>query len=315
MADTSIPDIPLEAPQEQLNPWAEQSDEFIDALESLYIQGNISGRLHFRGSWPLVAPHIFCPAMMKYDEDGAEDKEHRAQLEIEAEERRMVLVNVLDDVVKKSVYHGSLQPEHVARTIMALGRPIALHVYARDVVDDIIPPGPDEQIAEEETSEGGPEEDAQSEDPLAPELSGDVDELSPTPAADLPPIEDLKDDVQPIDVSPVDSAPVDVQPIDVQPIDAAPSPLEGGSGLNLGAKRNIVQVDFIYSEPVSYAALVAGAEQEASEEVEAVPQPSIEAPSAPPLQPAEAAVAVAPPVKNPLPLKMIFNYLAVGRTE
>ncbi|GJL85466.1 MAG: hypothetical protein DHS20C02_12410 [Micavibrio sp.] len=302
MTDAPIPEVPMEAPPEEKNPYAEKYKDFVDAIESLYIKGNISGRLHFRKSWPQAASHIFCAELIKYDEEGPEDKEHRAKLEAEAEERRMILVEALDDFEHKSVYHGSLQPDHVKKTIMALGRKIALYVYATELVDDIIPPGPDEKIAEaEETNELGQQEAGHGDDStmLEPPV---VDELSPTPVTDLPPLED---DVQPIDVSPPSA----------EPATEKMGESEGGSGLNLGAKRNIVQVDFIYSDPISYKDLVADAEKEESDGQEkAIPQPGIEAsdPPVPSLQSAEAAVASP---TQAMPLKMIFNQLAAGRVE
>ena len=225
---SSLPEIPLEAPPEEAkNPWAEQRDDFIDALESLYISKNTSGRLNFCKNWPDAAAYIFCTALVNYDENGVEDKEHRAKLEIEAEERRLVLLEALEKLEEKSIYHGSLQPEHVEKTVMALGRKIALYVYAIYVVDDLIPPEPGEKREKEAGAGAGAAEESQLLE----------DELSPT---DLPPLEN---DVRPIDVSPPQSS-------------------KNESGLNLAAKRNIVQVDFIYAEPVSYADLVAKAAED-----------------------------------------------------
>ncbi len=274
-------------------PWAEKRADFIIAIESLYIPNNISGRLHFRNDWPAAAAHIFGEVLMRYDEDGPRDKAHRTQMEIEAEERRQVMLEALADLEIKSVYHGSLQFEHVGKTVRFLGRDIALYIYSAGVVDRFLPPPVQAQAAAAPVA-------VSVERPVAAENTIRV------PVA--PPI--IEDDIMPIDVTPAAIAPI------VAPV-AAP---HYRSGLNLAAKRNIVQVDFIYVKALSYKELLAKVEKEEEvfvEEVERViPQPTVDITADPPVPYRHpVSLPAAEPARQLPRLSLTFNQCALGLTS
>ncbi len=307
MPDTPPPPIPQEEESPEQSPFAERFAEFIDALESLYISGNLSGRVHFREAWPAVAEHIFGAELIKYDEDGAPDKEHRAVLEDEADQKRITLVERLEDVEENSIYHGSLQAEYASGIIHELGRKLSLYIYTPHVVDNIIPPEPGEEPVEEaapeESVQENTEQDIQSEDLLAP-----------TPPAD---------EVQPIDMSSALAPDDDIKPIEtsVPSVEDVPPPGKSGSGLDLGTKRNIIQVDFIHSQPISYNDLLKAATEVEDESLKA-PSFGMETatdPPAPPLKTGpsseETSDLPAPSTQNAPPIKMLFNHFASGRVE
>ncbi|HBR68925.1 MAG TPA: hypothetical protein DEA55_06075, partial [Rhodospirillaceae bacterium] len=259
---------------------------------------NISGRLHFRKDWPAAAAHIFGEVLMRYDEDGPRDKAHRTQMEIEAEERRQVLLEALADLEIKSVYHGSLQFEHVGKTVKFLGRDIALYIYSAVVVDRFLPPPVQAQAAA----------------PVAPSIERPVVAESTIRVPVVPPI---ADDVMPIDVTPAAIAPI-VAPAAKPAIFAPVAAPQYRSGLNLAAKRNIVQVDFIYVKALSYKELVAEAEKEANvfaEEV-VIPQPTVDITADPPV-PYKHPVSLpaAQPIRQLPRLSLTFNQCALGLTS
>lgn len=283
-------------------PWAEKRADFIIAIESLYIPNNISGRLHFRKDWPAAAAHIFGEILMRYDEDGPRDKAHRTRMEIEAEERRQVLLEALADLEIKSVYHGSLQFEHVGKTVKFLGRDIALYIYSTGVVDRFLPLPMQAQTAAAPVF-------ANVEHPVIAENTIRVPVV--------PPI--IEEDIMPIDVTPAAIAPI-AQPVATPAIFAPVAAPQYRSGLNLAAKRNIVQVDFIYVKSLTYNELVAQAEKEESvfvEDVERViPQPTVDITADPPV-PYKHPVSLpaAEPVRQLPRLSLMFNQCALGLTS
>ena len=110
-----------------------------DALDLLYITKNVSGRLKFREKWPEVADYLFGPELIKYDTEGVEDKEHRAQLEEEANDRRIALKATIAEIVDKSVDAGSLLFDYVGEVIDTYGVYISTYLYAEDVVERVRP--------------------------------------------------------------------------------------------------------------------------------------------------------------------------------
>jgi len=293
------PPMPTEqglAPEAEKALFAEKFKDFLAALEALYIRGNISGRNHFRADWPQGAAHVLGPELVKYDEEGTDDKDHRSKMEGEAEERRLALVEILVEVEEKSAHAGAMDLEYIEGVVKPLGRKLALYVYDQGVVDRIIPPVPGEDDKEE-----GQEDNEQNAAPPSPPQE---EEIAPPVPEPVP-----LDDVKPIDVSQPPKPP------------AAPSPT-AGSGLNLGAKRNVVQVDFVEKGRLSYDKLVAASAGQEAPPENIVPRPDIEIAidppvpmtQAPPQQeqspagPPDATGQFAVPTKpNAPPVTEIFN--------
>ncbi len=125
---------------------AECFDEFREALETLYILANMAGRNNFNKKWPVVAQRVLGAELIDYDLNGTKDLERRAALEMEAETRRIELLEMLDGVEDKSVYAGALQIEYVQRLIGSLGREMALYVYSKPIVNRFIPPSEEEAV-------------------------------------------------------------------------------------------------------------------------------------------------------------------------
>jgi hypothetical protein len=124
---------------------SERYAEFVDALELLYIINNISGRNKFTEKWPDAAFYIFGGELIGFDRDGAPDRERRAALEVEAEERRAELLELAATIQAKSVEKGVLQVDYVQWLTQRLGRPLSLLLYGRWLVDRFLPPPPEEQ--------------------------------------------------------------------------------------------------------------------------------------------------------------------------
>lgn len=145
MAD-DISDIPeneaLPPPSQSEKVFSGDLDAFKDALESLYISGNLSGRNHFRAAWPAAGNFIFNEALNEYDADGtgpAEDRDQRAAIEQEAEEKQNALLGQIIDIQESSVKSGMLNIEYVEKTIQALQRELALLIFAESLVDRFVP--------------------------------------------------------------------------------------------------------------------------------------------------------------------------------
>ena len=51
--------------------YGENYIELRDAIERLYVFGNMSGRLIFQKNWPVIADQIFDEQLQKYDTEGA----------------------------------------------------------------------------------------------------------------------------------------------------------------------------------------------------------------------------------------------------
>ncbi|MCE7886992.1 MAG: hypothetical protein DYH13_05750 [Alphaproteobacteria bacterium PRO2] len=128
---------------------SERYPQFLEAVESLYIKNNISGRNLFTSAWPEAAQLIFGEELSRFDRIGTHDKERRSVLEQEAEDRRLEMYDTLQTIEVKSVVAGILQAEYVEGVIVKMGRKIALDVYARWIVDRFIAPPPEERTVPE----------------------------------------------------------------------------------------------------------------------------------------------------------------------
>ncbi|MBP7722658.1 MAG: hypothetical protein KA155_08995 [Alphaproteobacteria bacterium] len=124
---------------------AERYPELMEAVESLYIRNNISGRNMFTLAWPEAAQLIFGEELSRFDRIGTHDKERRAVLEIEADDRRIEMLDMLKTIEAKSVVAGILQADYVQGAVVKMGRKLALDVYSRWIVDRFIEPPPEER--------------------------------------------------------------------------------------------------------------------------------------------------------------------------
>jgi hypothetical protein len=124
---------------------AERYPELLEAVESLYIKNNISGRNLFTSAWPEAAQFVFGEELSRFDRIGTHDKERRAVLEHEAEGRRLEMYDTLKNIEARSVVAGILQADYVQDHVVKLGRKLALDVYARWIVDRFIEPPPEER--------------------------------------------------------------------------------------------------------------------------------------------------------------------------
>jgi len=228
MSDTppttsSADDLPVESENKLTS---EQFDEFNEALEVLYIIGNLSGRVQFAQAWPEPAKHVLGAELIQCDVEGTQDRDHRLELEKEAEERRLELLEFMDSVEDKSVEEGALQIDYVSGAIAKMGRPMALLIYGQKIVDRFAPPTAEELAAaaeqekSEEQSETSPE-DSSSEDASAEAGHPQEPDQVPTPSPVVEPI--MQEPSAPPPPPGVDSLET-VKPIDMSPPVAAPSP-------------------------------------------------------------------------------------------
>lgn len=119
--------------------FSDQREGLADALDTLYIFGNASGRNKFREKWPDVATYIFGDVLIGYDDQGTEDLERRKALEEEAEERRVFLRTTIVDMVEKSVDSGVLQFDYVGKIVDAFGGKISKSLYSESVIERVRP--------------------------------------------------------------------------------------------------------------------------------------------------------------------------------
>lgn len=167
--------------------------ELLEAVDALYIKNNISGRNIFTSAWPTAALHIFGDELSRFDREGVPDRERRAVLEGEAEDRRLVMLDMLVTLEANSVVAGVLQADYVQGVVQKMGRKLALDVYARWVVDRFIAPPPEEMPVPEVESV----------------KIGDlvVEARTAAPPRRPPPPADPMDHIKPISVEPPVQAP------------------------------------------------------------------------------------------------------------
>ena len=119
----------------QVKIFSENFQDFKDALESLYIRDNLSGRNHFRTTWPDVAEFLFGADLVAYDTHGVKDKEHRAELEQAAEDRQKALLKIIAGIEELSVQGGAISREYIEEAMKSMTREVALCIYKEDLVD------------------------------------------------------------------------------------------------------------------------------------------------------------------------------------
>ena len=128
--------------QPRNNSMAAFSDKLKDleeALSLLYIPRNLSGRLKFKDKWPEVAQYLFGDELIDYDINGFKDLDRRAELEEEANDRRIRIKQTINEIVDKSVDAGSLMFDYVGGVIDEYGAQMSKYLYAEDVIERVRP--------------------------------------------------------------------------------------------------------------------------------------------------------------------------------
>ncbi|MCB1783491.1 MAG: hypothetical protein KDI13_05795 [Alphaproteobacteria bacterium] len=119
--------------------FSERFESFQDSLLLLYIKNNLSGRNKFREKWPHAANYVFGPELVNYDDHGVTDRNHRSNLEEEAENRRIDILNVIDEATLKSVKSGSLEFEYIGGVLDHFGPDISRLIYAENIIERVRP--------------------------------------------------------------------------------------------------------------------------------------------------------------------------------
>ncbi len=119
--------------------FSNQLNNLTEALDLLYIPYNASGRNKFREKLPSIAQYIFGSQLIKYDNDGTSDIDHRIKLEEEADERRIELKITISEIIDKSVDQGSLIFDYVGQIIDRYGAEVSQFLYADEIIERVRP--------------------------------------------------------------------------------------------------------------------------------------------------------------------------------
>jgi hypothetical protein len=133
--------------------FSEKKDSFLDALECLYIPNNPGARNSFADKWPDAAVVIFDDELVQFDYNGAKTDEERArrtELELMAEERRMQMLDLFDNIEARLVQQGSLQLEALTALMAELNRPIAEYLFAERFVEKYFPSAGEKALPSED---------------------------------------------------------------------------------------------------------------------------------------------------------------------
>ena len=199
---------------------AEVYDEFLDALDLLYIRANLSGRLKFLENWPVAAHHIFGDELIGFDHHGTTDTERRSVLEAEAEERRVELLEIVKTLEAKSVEKSVLQTEYVESVVTKLGYNLSLLLYAPKIIHRFIP---EDQIeaakAEKAEQVEGVVQSKPKQDDIADEYAAEIPQKSAMRELD----DDNLDSIQPISTDEPPSSAAPPMPDDTPPLESPPS--------------------------------------------------------------------------------------------
>lgn len=214
--DKSMNDVPPpENPEDQPPPppetaqtslTAERYEAFMEDVDVLYIPSNTSGRIRFLQTWPAAAQHLFGEELMQFDQAGVNDmdeRKRRAELEVEAEARRIDLLEIMQDIDNKIIVKGETQVNFIKDTITTLGVDIASLFFSAEIMQKFggaPPPMPEDIPAAVEE----PVEPAQVQPPEAPEPPPAIEEPLPEPE---PTPESVHEDVKP-EPPPVKEEPV-----------------------------------------------------------------------------------------------------------
>lgn len=114
---------------------SEEFEAFFEALEVLYIRGNISGRLNFGEAWPAAARYVFGVELIGFDRDGVDDRARRSVLEEEADARRVALLEIAETLEERSVEKSALQGEYIESVVNRFDKDLMLLLYAPKIVE------------------------------------------------------------------------------------------------------------------------------------------------------------------------------------
>lgn len=133
-------------PDDEHKLFGEGYEALKEALEILYIRGNLSGRGHFLKAWPAAASYIFGPELIAMDTDGTTDGVRRNILEEESESRRFLLLETLETLEERSAKSGVLQKDYVLHVVETFGEDVARLLYAPAIFDRVLPQPPVSEI-------------------------------------------------------------------------------------------------------------------------------------------------------------------------
>ncbi len=119
--------------------FSNQLDNLTESLDLLYIPYNASGRNKFREKLPSIAQYIFGSQLVKYDDEGTSDIDHRIKLEEEANERRLELKITISEIIDKSVDQGTLIFDYVGQVIDRYGAEVSQFLYADEIIERVRP--------------------------------------------------------------------------------------------------------------------------------------------------------------------------------
>lgn len=147
--------------------FSDSFDAVRDAVERLYIRNNLSGRLLFMKNWPHVARSIFSEELRHFDDVGAVtdgEKERRAQLEDEAEERRDSFAFTFEIIDRELMKDGSVQLDVLEGIMQRYDREMCLLLFTPRFVDRYHPPPEADKPEEKEKADQGNQEHNGSEE-------------------------------------------------------------------------------------------------------------------------------------------------------
>lgn len=197
-------------------------DELKDALSLLYIRANASGRNKFREKWPHVSLYLFGETLIQYDNDGTDKLDHRAELEEEADQRRILLKHTISELIDKSVDAGMINFEYVGKVIDTFGGELCRHLYAENVINRVRPGAitPNEQTDNAPPSvpltQASAPKTTPEEKPLSEEEKALLSNVQP----------DEMENVKPIETSSSETSGTTSQPTPEEVITSSPIPEE-----------------------------------------------------------------------------------------
>lgn len=119
--------------------FSEDLNDFLEALECLYVFDNLGGRIQFREQYPHTALYIFPAELIHFDEIGTKDTDFRFKLEQEADQNLSQLVADITAIKDTEASDQTLEPKEIEEFITTIGRDISLHIFDIAIVDRFAP--------------------------------------------------------------------------------------------------------------------------------------------------------------------------------
>lgn len=110
-------------------------DDFVDALECLYIKNNQSGRVQFLRQWGLAATALLGPVLIGFDTEGGGDLDQKLQAEDEAVIAQHKLLADIQALKNEIAENGFIAQEHFQEFIARWDRPIAQKILSPDILE------------------------------------------------------------------------------------------------------------------------------------------------------------------------------------